>query len=135
MERFVFSPPAAWRAGSPGQYVIGDAKLTVSELMAFPEDLAVFLSTELKRLPFELERAVFPSGWPVFAGTARQGDGQRLVLVLQIIDRCVIAWLDAPIVAFEAARVQVVEALGTGTLDWGEPGFLCLAELLEGVPR
>ena len=135
MERFVFSAPAAWPAGAPGQHAVGDAQLTVSELGPLPENLPGFIAGELGGAGGALEKVGLASGWPAVAAEAADGDRRRLVLVIQILDHAVVARLSGPAASFAAARVEVIAALGGGTVVWGPPPFLAVAELLEGVHK
>jgi hypothetical protein len=135
MERFVFSAPAAWQAGAPGQYAIGDTQLTVSELGPLPENLPGFIAGELSGAGGALEKVALASGWPAVAAEAADGDGRRLVLVLQLLDHGVVVRLAGPAASFAAARAEVIAALGGGTVVWGPPAFLSVAELLEGVHK
>jgi hypothetical protein len=132
MDRFVFSAPASWRAGAPGEYVLGDARLEVSGLGPLPEHVPGYLRGDLGA-GAEIERLTLSAGWPALAAEAGDGAQRRLILVIEVLDGGVIAKLSAPAASFPAARAAVVAVLGAATIAWGPPAFLTLAELLAGA--
>ncbi|MCE9571723.1 MAG: hypothetical protein K8W52_01065 [Deltaproteobacteria bacterium] len=142
MKRFAFPVPAGWVAVSPGQFTIGDATLRVSELGPMPEDLPRYLGGQVRQLaagrpvaPVEPAALALASGWPAIAIDATIGLARRVVIAIEVIELGVIAHLDGPVGAVEAARAAVIDALGAGAVEWGAPSQPTLAEIFAGVPR
>jgi len=131
MRRFVVAPPAHWNQSEPGRYRVGEVTITIGALGPLPEDRRAWLEQALDKPGIEVKRGRLGGGWP--AATAEVPG--KLALLLQIVDHGVLVTLEGPPAALETARAEALGVLAAGHLEWGEPAFLTLAEILDGVPR
>ena len=129
MRRFVLTPPPSLKSSAHGVYQIGEATLTVGELGPLPEDLTALVARQFGGAMHKLESRRLPGGWPVFVVVTPA----RILLVVRVLERGVIAQLDGSAKAVEAARLEVLAVLDAAKVEWDERPFYTLAELFEGV--
>ena len=72
------------------------------------------------------------AGW---AGEATLDEVGRVILAIQILDRGMLVTLEAPSAQLAAARAELIDVLGRGTMEWEAPADYTIAELLAGITR